>query len=81
MFGVVLLFAMGAEEGLSLLRSGDWGLEALLSVPAPALSETRRNGNAYLTVRYESIEHEFTNEAGLPQLPVFRRIIEVPAGA
>ncbi|MEO0181313.1 MAG: C25 family cysteine peptidase [candidate division WOR-3 bacterium] len=81
MFGVFLLFAMGAEEGLSLLRSGDWGLEALLSVPAPALSETRRNGNAYLTVRYESIEHEFTNEAGLPQLPVFRRIIEVPAGA
>ena len=81
MTAIVLIGLLSADQGLFLVSSGEWGLKALLSLGAPAFSETENEGTTYLRVHYEGAEHEWTNEEGRPQLPVFRRIIEVPKGA
>ncbi len=81
MNAIMLIGIMGADPGLSLASSGDWGLTAQVSLGAPALTGMENQGTTYLAVYYEGTEHEFTNQEGMPQLPVFRRIIEVPKGA
>ncbi|MGC8894606.1 MAG: C25 family cysteine peptidase [candidate division WOR-3 bacterium] len=78
---IALIGLMAAEPGLSLSSSGDWGFTAQLSVGAPTLLERQNNGATYLIPYYEDVDHEFTNDEGKPQLPVFRRIIEAPMGA
>ncbi|MGB9589957.1 MAG: C25 family cysteine peptidase, partial [Candidatus Hydrothermia bacterium] len=78
---IALIGLLAAEPGLSLSSSGDWGFTAQLSVGAPTLLERQNNGATYLIPYYEDVDHEFTNDEGKPQLPVFRRIIEAPMGA
>jgi len=81
MTAIVLIGLLGADQGLSLVSSGDWGLVAQLSLAAPSFAETENEGATYLQVYYDGVEHEWTQKEGRPQLPVFRRIIEAPKGA
>ena len=76
---VLLLLPAMLLAGVNLVSSSDRNVSLSVTLPEPSVGQTTLNGAGYVTLSVP--EAGVSSDIGMPQLPVIRKLIEIPYGA